>query len=137
MIIETALICLALNIFNEAGNQGDFGMIGVAEVTLNRIDHDHKKICKSVNNPANFGWVLKYPPRNRMQHAYKALDLKSKNWIKAKNIAAKALQGKNPVIVGNATHFINPKRDKPNWAKVFTRVAIIGEHHFYINSRKL
>ena len=39
MIIETALICLALNIYHEARDQTTAGQLAVAEVTLNRVEH--------------------------------------------------------------------------------------------------
>ena len=38
MIIETALVCLALNIYHEAKNQSMLGQLAVAEVVMNRVE---------------------------------------------------------------------------------------------------
>ena len=40
MLLETALVCLSLNIYHEAKNQSIVGQAAVAEVVMNRVADD-------------------------------------------------------------------------------------------------
>ena len=37
MILETALMCMAVNLYHEAGNQSMIGQMAVGQVVLNRV----------------------------------------------------------------------------------------------------
>ena len=37
MILETALMCMAVNIYHEAGNQSMLGQMAVGQVVMNRV----------------------------------------------------------------------------------------------------
>ena len=38
MFLETALMCMAVNIYHEAGNQSMVGQMAVGQVVLNRVE---------------------------------------------------------------------------------------------------
>ena len=38
MLLETALMCMAANIYHEAGNQSMIGQMAVGQVVLNRVE---------------------------------------------------------------------------------------------------
>ena len=38
MILETALMCMAFNIYHEANNQSMLGQIAVGQVVMNRVE---------------------------------------------------------------------------------------------------
>ena len=38
MILETALMCMAVNIYHDAGNQSMIGQMAVGQVVLNRVE---------------------------------------------------------------------------------------------------
>ena len=48
MLISTAALCLALNVFHEARGEFIPGQYAVALVTLNRAEHDPAKVCDVV-----------------------------------------------------------------------------------------
>jgi spore germination cell wall hydrolase CwlJ-like protein len=43
-MLDTALLCLALNLYHEARSEDTASQIAVAEVTLNRVDSNHYQI---------------------------------------------------------------------------------------------
>lgn len=51
--------CLALNIYHESRSESLQGQIAVAQVTINRVAHDHwpSTICEVVYDPMQFSWV--------------------------------------------------------------------------------
>ena len=48
MILESALLCLSLNIYYEAGYEPPEAQMAVALVTLNRAHHKQTKVCNVV-----------------------------------------------------------------------------------------
>ena len=122
MIAETALFCLALNIYHEARGEPLQGQIAVAMVTLNRAKRQQDRICDEVFKPFQFSWTIRWSIQDPKVHDLKAFD-------RAKKVAAKALVLKKDPT-GGATHYHNTTVN-PVWANKLAYVGQIGKHHFY------
>ena len=68
MIVKTALICLALNIYHESRNQSVAGQVAVGETTMNRVAHKHypNNVCDVVYQKGKkscaFSWTCDDKP---------------------------------------------------------------------------
>ena len=124
------LMCLAKNVYYEAGAESDKGKAAVAHVTLNRASSDHfpDSVCNVVyqRNRAvcQFSWVC----------ARKALPKQhSENWRESLRIAKEALAGR----VVDPTYgalFFHAVYVKPSWSRTFKKTTRIGNHIFYRRS---
>jgi spore germination cell wall hydrolase CwlJ-like protein len=130
------IVCMATNIFFEAGRESTDGKAAVARVTLNRVNNGF------ANNPCNvvyqtttvdnqkfcqFSWVCegKSNPNKRdpsyqasLQVAYDVLVLDKYKDVIPKN-----------------TLFFHNKSVQPNW-EYYDRVKVIGNHIFYSKKKK-
>lgn len=118
MILSAAVLCLSLNVYHEARGEPVLGQRWVAHVTLNRRDKNKKTVCETVLEPYQFSWTLK-------PHNIDINLLYSKYVIIAKNALC------NKDITNGATHFYNPKKASPTWAREKQPLAVIGNHTFY------
>ena len=140
MILESALLCLALNIYHEARNQSVQGMIAVAEVVMNRAQHQQDKVCAVVFKPYQFSWANKMTTTQNIEQrellAKRFVPKDNASWKTSLRIAKKTLQGRAPSVVTGATHYFNPDKVKrrPKWADKLTEVAQVGDHLFYSSS---
>lgn len=135
-MIETAIICLALNIYHEARGEPIEGQKAVAQVTMNRARHNPSRVCDEVFRPGQFSWADKLTKVDPIMRVVNAQDLVPTDWPaywRAKDISRRAIEGGLPDVVGNADHFYNPDlvTSKPYWATVFQFVTKIGGHRFY------
>jgi len=139
MVAET-LLCLALNIYYEAGREPEEGKLAVAHVTMNRVNDPSfpQSVCGVVKQRTHrvegeekiticqFSWYCepnkKIPPSNNPY------------WVDAKQIAKDVLEGKTDDPTKGALYF-HATRVKPNW-KHLKRVKQIGNHIFYSPYRK-
>ena len=103
-ILETALMCLAFNIYHEARSQSTIGQLAVAQVVMNRVD-DHRfpdTVCDVVTE------AVTYKGTNKpVLHGKISLDLTE-----------------------GATHY-HATYVRPSWAKTKTRTTRIDKHIFY------
>ena len=150
MILETALICMATNIYHEAGNQSMIGQMAVGQVVLNRVADKRfpNTICEVVyQGPTRESWKTKqtpdlndaeyYPIRHRCQFSWYC-DGRSdepkdkKTYERLLTIATSIVYNKINFIdiTDGATHY-HADYVKPAWAKVKTRTTRIGNHIFY------
>ena len=138
MILETALMCMAVNIYHEAGNQSMIGQMAVGQVVLNRVEDSRfpDTVCevvkeavtyKNSNKPVRwkckFTWFCdgkKYDP-----------NYESKTWSAALENAS-ILLTKTIVldITEGATHY-HATYVRPAWAKTKTKTTRIDRHIFY------
>jgi len=137
MILETALMCMAANVYHEAKNQSMLGQFAVAQVVMNRVE-DHRypnTICevvkqgltykngKVVLGKCQFSWYCDgksdEPNRN------------SKAWGKAIRHAS-IIMGEtiNLDVTDGATHY-HASYVRPAWAKTKKRTTRIDKHIFY------
>ena len=115
--------CLALNIYHESRSESLQGQIAVAQVTINRVAHDHwpSTICEVVYDPMQFSWV-------HLLEDHSASEARA--WQKASIIA-------RDVMIGNVedpTHgavFYHANYVDPDWAEFLDLSKVIGNHLFY------
>lgn len=120
MLIKSAILCLALNIYFEARGEPPQGQYAVAHVTLNRVKQNHSNICTEVFKQGQFSWT---------RHKFKIPSDKDESWKVAQEVARRAIASKDNT--GGATNFHSKNcrntRDFKN-KRVTTR---IGGHIFY------
>lgn len=144
--LDAKLFCLAQNNFFEAKGESFLGKVAIAEVVKNRAESDrypndicsvvkqstdvktdddaHKRVCQ-------FSWFCmglgRIPLRDKKGNINPNV---YQEWYDSVVAAMIVYQGKFRGLVGNATHFYNPKLAKPDWAKRFKKVEVIGNHTF-------
>ena len=128
-MIQTAIMCLALNIYFEARNQPIQGQVAVAEVTLNRVASSRypNSVCEVVFQSSKKGcafswWCDGKSDKPKDQHAFTTSKIISKLAIE---------QGEYISVVGqSATHY-HHESISPYWSKGFEVIEQIGAHVFY------
>lgn len=119
MVANTAIMCMALNLYNEVRGEIIEGQIAVAYVLHNRAKQDSKKYCKEVYKKDQFSWTAQN----------KQVNYSSNEWKQALLLANTFKNYANPI--GNAT-FYHSINTNPYWAKSFVKVGTIGNHVFYV-----
>ena len=138
MIIETAFMCMALNIYHEAKNQSMLGQIAVGQVVMNRVADSRfpDTVCevvkqavthKGTNKPilfrCSFSW---YCDGKKDEPEYD-----SHAWFLAQDYARIVLSGKIVLdVTEGATHY-HATYVRPSWAKTKKRTTRIDRHIFY------
>lgn len=130
------IICLATNIFYEAGGESTHGKAAVARVTLNRVNNGfantpcnvvYQTVTKDDRKFCQFSWVCegkgnpnKHSPSYQasLQVAYEVLVLDKYKDVVPKN-----------------TLFFHNKTVEPDWEH-YDRVQVIGNHIFYSKKKK-
>ena len=134
MVLSTAALCLALNIYHEARGEPVIGQKAVAQVTMNRAGGDPDKVCDVVFAPYQFSWAnpLTLAPSQevRVQRAEFFMPKDETAWTVAKILAVRAIEGSLMDVVGNADHYYNPRKANPRWARKMEPVARVGNHRF-------
>lgn len=125
------LDCLALNIYREAGHEPFEGKVGVAQVTMNRVDHPGfpNSVCGVVYEKnrfvgrvvCQFSWYCDSTHRNRPIN--KAAYEESMTVAKKVLLEGFRLPSLEPAIFYHAD-YINP-----NWN--YDRITQVGTHIFY------
>ena len=138
MLIETALMCLALNTYHEAKNQSMIGQIATAQVVMNRVADSRypNSVCEVVKQGPKYKGS-DVPVRHKCQFSWfcdgKSDEPKrdSKEWFKAQDYARIVLSGRIVLdVTEGATHY-HATYVKPSWAKTKTRTTRIESHIFY------
>lgn len=115
--------CLAMNIYHEARSESMQGQIAVAQVTLNRVEHDKwpSTICEVVYEPKQFSWTFLLKDHSTTE---------ARAWKKAQIIA-------RDVMIGNVEDptygavFYHANYVNPDWAEFLDLSKVIGNHLFY------
>jgi N-acetylmuramoyl-L-alanine amidase len=130
VVSNKQLMCLAKNVYYEAGGESDKGKAAVAHVTLNRANSSHfpDSVCRVVYQKSRgvcqFSWVChrKSPPKTHTDR-----------WAESLRIAKEALKGE----VRDPTYgalFFHAVYVKPSWSRTFKKTIRIGNHIFYRRS---
>jgi len=133
MILATATLCLALNIYFEA--RGDLipGQYAVALVTMNRAQHDPRRVCEVVTRHGQFSWTLTRVKKvgNQFYLRKAGIPREVNAWLLANRIARWVLAGKMADFTQGATFYHTPAV-RPAWAQQAGYVRrTIGQHIFY------
>ena len=128
--------CLALNIYHEARNQPLLGKLAVAQVTINRVNHNRfpDSVCAVVRQGFYYN---QSPIKNKCQFSWwcdgKSDKPKDKaSWQQIQILADKIYTGffDGIDIVKGATHY-HASYVKPYWAKDKQKLIKIKNHIFY------
>tara|TARA_B100000902_G_scaffold236234_1_gene223820 strand:- start:3335 stop:3727 length:393 start_codon:yes stop_codon:yes gene_type:complete len=130
-MLDTALLCLALNLYHEARSEDTASQIAVAEVTLNRVDSNRypNTVCGVVKQYKQFSWYWD----ERSDKPYEKDAFK-----KSLRIAERMLKERDyySVVGTEATHYHASYIKTPYWAKKFKRLKKVGSHIFYKAKKK-
>jgi len=128
-MIETALMCLALNIYFEARSEPIEGQIAIAEVTLNRV--------ASANYPNDVCSVVLQENKDGCQFSWwcdgKSDQPREHNSLRTSKALAELMlkEGHHITVIGNeATHY-HSNDVHPYWANDLHKIRRIGKHIFY------
>lgn len=127
MIVTTALMCLALNVYFEARNQPLAGQVAVAQVTMNRVRSSRypDDVCEVVYDHKQFSWY--WDGKSDMPRDNEA-------WETAQLVASAVLAGSGHKELEGVTHY-HAVYVQPYWSKYMARVVVIGDHVFYKEDR--
>lgn len=133
-MLETALMCLAMNIYHEARGEPLVGRIAVAQVVVNRANSVQfpNTICKVVKQGKYYN---NHPIKHKCQFSWwcdgksdKVTD--QQEWEKAVNLAQKVLLEDIPDVTENALYY-HTIDVSPYWAPHYQKIATIENHIFY------
>ena len=135
MILETALTCLALNIYHETRSQALVEQIAVSQVVINRVADKRfpNTICGVVKQAITYKNSNKPAPHKCQFSWYcdgKSDRPKDKDAWETSKWVANSMILNNINITEGATHYHSDEVN-PIWARVFKRVVKIGKHIFY------
>lgn len=128
MILETAALCMALNLYHEARSEPIMGQYAVAMVTLNRAKGERKNVCRVVLAKKQFSWTTTLV--KGVTVAPSGLPKDQDAWKKAQIIANVSLSGKMPDFT-NGSNFYHVQRIRPYWVSSMERTKQVGRHIFY------
>jgi len=132
-------VCLAKNIYFEAGNQPLAGKVAVAHVVFNRMEHSSypQDICGVVYQARwRENWKGEQVPiRNQCQFSWfcdgkSDEPLDTDTFFESYNIAQDIIMGKYPDITEGATHY-HSVMVEPYWAETLNETVQIQHHIFY------
>lgn len=137
-ILETALMCMAFNIYHEARNESMLGQIAVGQVVMNRVWDKRfpNSVCEVVKEAVTYKGTNK-PVLHRCQFSWYCDGAKddvnkdSKAWRYSLEYASIVLSGRIVLdITEGATHY-HATYVRPAWARTKTRTTRIDRHIFY------
>ena len=137
-IIETALMCMAFNIYHEARNESMLGQIAVGQVVMNRVWDKRfpDTVCEVVKEAVTYKGTKK-PVLHKCQFSWYCDGAKddvnkdSKAWRYSLEYASIVLSGRIVLdVTEGATHY-HATYVRPAWARTKTRTTRIDRHIFY------
>ena len=136
-MIETAITCLALNIYFEARNQSTIGQIAVAQVAMNRVLDERfpNTVCEVVEQGQTYSWKPELPIRNRCQFSWwcdgkSDIPKDTEAYEKARLVAVGVYMGHLDDFVDGATHY-HANYVMPDWSESKQYIVRIDDHVFY------
>ena len=138
MILETALMCMALNMYHEAKNQSMLGQLAVGQVVMNRVEDKRfpDNVCDVITEAVTYKGTDK-PVLHKCQFSWYCdgqkdePDFDSKEWWDAKEYASIVLSGTIMLdVTEGATHY-HATYVRPAWRKTKTKTTRIDRHIFY------
>lgn len=133
MILETALVCLAANVYYEARGEPLLGQQAVAQVTINRSREKQKPICDVVMEKYQFSWTtgrIKQDKRGKWHIKPKYAPKDKIAWKWSMQVAKRMLIKQRKDVTFGAT-FYHATYVRPKWAKSMLLTYREGQHVFY------
>lgn len=125
MILESALLCLSLNIWHEARGEQVPGQYAVAQVTMNRAAGDQNNVCRVVYAPKQFSWT-----HQKVRHK-SPVKVDPAAWERSKIIARVVLERRMQFDFSKGADHYHAVYVAPKWSKRMKRTTVIGNHRFY------
>ena len=126
MIAGKQIDCIAKTVYFEARGESEEGKIAIANVVLNRFKSgNYNDFCSVVYQNRQFSWTLMR--RRKIKEEV--------SWKESRLIANDIYYDNLEDNTYGATHF-HKSTIKPRWIKSFRKVAVIGNHVFYIKKNK-
>ena len=122
-------VCIAQAAFFEARSESLQGQAAVAQVIINRARERNLTPCEVVNEPYQFSYTLE-PISSRTERLEADNAITDTARHNAAMIAVSALSGAFEGMINGSTHYYNPNKAQPNWAKAFDNSLQIGDHVF-------
>ena len=120
------ILCLTLEMYQEARGESEIGERAVAHVILNLASG--RTICDTLWHSGKFQWVKR--PANRL------LPAEQPAWREVQATAMRVLTKDDPDPTSGATMFYNEKLCRPAWADDTKVTAKIGNHVFIRPDRR-
>jgi spore germination cell wall hydrolase CwlJ-like protein len=135
MLLASAFLCLALNVYHESRSEPVAGQLAVAMTTMNRAEGDQKNVCEVVMAPKQFSWTNRLVQRRKTNWkiANRALPRDEKAWRMARAVAYVTLKGKVADFTHGATYY-HTTAVHPTWDRGMRIVYASGNHIFYKQS---
>lgn len=121
--------CLSEALYFEARGENAKGQFAVAEVILNRVDHDYypSSLCGVIKQ----GTGKKYQCQFTFTCDGASEEIHEREaYERVGKVARLMIDGAPRELTSGATHY-HTKAVSPNWSRKFKRTATIGVHHFY------
>lgn len=132
MLVSSALLCLALNVFHEARGESIPGQYAVALVTMKRAGGNPERVCQEVFKRKQFSWansgVVKV--KGGWQISTRLHPKDAHAWWVANRVALMTLTGAMADITNGADHY-HANYARPVWSADEPPVKKIGAHIFY------
>lgn len=126
-MMETMLLCIALNVWFEARGEVYDGQLAVAEVTRRRVEDSRfpDNACDVVYQPRQFEWTAKYGSPQDTPVPSPSLP----SWQRAVKAAKESEESQ---VTSCADHFYNPRFVTPEWDRPPQSVIdrTVGGHKF-------
>ena len=141
MILETALMCMAFNIYHEANNQSMLGQIAVGQVVMNRVESTSfpNTVCEVVKQGQTYknGKMVLHKCQFSWYCDGKSDDVnkRSKAWSRALDYASIVISGRVEIDLTQGSLWYLAYYVKPSWARQKERVTRIDSHIFYKKKR--
>ena len=141
MILETALMCMAFNIYHEANNQSMLGQIAVGQVVMNRVESTSfpNTVCEVVKQGQTYknGKMVLHKCQFSWYCDGKKDDVnkRSKAWSRALDYASIVISGRVEIDLTQGSLWYHAYYVKPTWARQKERVTRIDSHIFYKKKR--
>ena len=136
-LLNTALVCLSLNIYHEARSQSYVAQLAVGQTVLNRVRDNRfpDSVCKVVKQGPTYSTGLKLPVRHKCQFSWwcdgksdKVKDIEA--WNIALHLSKDILTGRYSDLFEGITHY-HADYVTPSWAAYKTFIVRIDNHLFY------
>ena len=129
MIMETALVCLALNLYHESRGEPISAQVAVAETTLNRVNSKHypDTVCgvvtQSGGGSCSFSWFC-----DGLSDRPKDLTAFNRSIELSRFMLS---EGQYIEVIGDEALFYHNHSVEPYWLTDVTLLGEVGGHKFY------
>tara|TARA_R110002126_G_scaffold90867_2_gene216517 strand:- start:252 stop:689 length:438 start_codon:yes stop_codon:yes gene_type:complete len=137
LLMLSAVMCLALNLYFEARDQPVVGQLAVGFSTMNRVADERypDTVCGVVKQAKYNSWDSDHPIRHMCQYSWfcdglSDLPTDDKAMLEATILAANIFYGRVTDISAGSTHY-HATYVQPYWADHMTVVFTIDDHIFY------